>query len=236
MFNDIILQERHHVLVALLAKNNPDVICLQEVLSKLTGWFILSLEPKGYIPVCSTLVPSHRTYGELIFVRKEMVVLKYAHVPLPSIMGRQLFHAQIYFNSVVYNIVTFHLESMNNAKRRGEQLGILWERFGNLPNAIFCGDSNLKEGEEDRAPKNVYDVYSHTEGDIGKYTYWGYRYWDNEMKERYDRMWCSKNISVRSFGVLGNDPIESLQDKWISDHDGLIVTLDTSVQSVNPND
>ena len=221
MFNDIILKERHNALMALLLKNKTDVICLQEVLGELVPWFITMLSA-DYRPVKPTLIPEARRYGEMIFVKHGIEILDDNQIQLESNMGRHLNHVCVEKEGIVYNIVTFHFESLNSKNIRARQRAVMWDKFQNLDNCIYCGDTNMKSTEELDLPERVLDAWEQTEGDAGEWTYWGHRYWENTVKERYDRIWYSRDLTLVGFGVLGNNPIQELDDYWISDHDGLV--------------
>jgi len=89
MFNDILLIERHYVLIVLLLKNNEDVICLQEVLKDLSEFLVIHLKPM-YKCVCETILPKDREYGEMIFVKKDLQILDVNYTKLYSKMNRYL--------------------------------------------------------------------------------------------------------------------------------------------------
>ena len=224
MFNDILLLPRHQVLVKLLLKNSSDVICLQEIQSGFAPWFIECLAEQ-YAPVLYSLNPELRQYGELIFVKYGIEQLLFECIPLPSKMGRALQYVQIKKDAEIWNIITFHLESLNCSKVRQNQLGILWENYGDLPHTIFCGDTNMRDTEKCDLPEHMSDAWIKTDGKIGQFTYFSDRYWDGDRKQRYDKIWVTNDMQVTGFGVLGNKPLKELGEKWISDHDGLYLCV-----------
>ncbi|KKM46567.1 hypothetical protein LCGC14_1559670 [marine sediment metagenome] len=217
MFNNVYIQERHNALLALLKKNSADIICLQEVLTELVEWFSINLS--GYSPVMDILQPTGRAYGELVFVKNGIIPVMYECVPLSGKMGRALQHVEIKKDQVTYNVVTFHLESMNCSKVRRSQLETMWKHIAHLPNVICCGDTNQTGKELYTVPNNILDAWEQTNGKIGEYTYYSSRFWDGDRKQRYDKVWYSNDFTVAGFGILGNKPIA--QGIWISDHDGL---------------
>lgn len=224
MFTDIILQERHTALIKILRYNNPDVICLQEVLASVVPWFIQLLADL-YTPIIFELLPIGRHYGELIFVKKEIQQISFECVPLPSKMGRALQHAEFKKGSEIFHVVTFHLESMNCSKVRRTQLELMWTRFSSLPNVIYCGDTNMTAKEKYVLPDNVYDSWEEIDQEIGTFTYHSHRYWDGNRQQRYDKVWISNDLKLVGFGVIGSKPLKELGGKWISDHDGLYVCV-----------
>ena len=205
-------------LVTLLLKNKSDVICLQEVLSELVDWFIAELSDE-YTHVMSELHPWGRPYGELIFIKKGINLLSFACTDLDGKMCRALQHAVIEKDNVVYNVLTFHLESMNCKKVRRAQLATLWEHVSDLSNVICCGDTNQTAKEECVIPDNFLDAWAESRSDMGEYTYYSGRFWDGDRKQRYDKIWYS-DLQLHAFGVLGNKPFLG-GNIWISDHDGL---------------
>lgn len=226
MFNDILFEERHRALVALLLRNDADVICLQEVHTDVCEILVDALE-KVYKPVSPTLLPPHRIYGEMIFVRNDFVINNTGNVELPSAMGRCILHTDVTINTVMYTIATFHLESLSNQTIRQKQLKILWDTFvqDGACKTILCGDTNMRSNENVNLPKNIIDVWQSANTTVGEYTYWGNRYWSSPNKERYDKLWCTDDLILTGFGVLGSQTIKALGDKWISDHDGLYIQL-----------
>lgn len=221
MFNNILLEERHTVLIKLLKRNNPDIICLQEVLAPLTDWFIAELD--GYLPMSKVLLPQGRPYGEMIFVRKDITALSTDWIPLPSKMGRALLHVKVKKAGKVWNIITFHLESLNCRKVRREQLAILWSTVANLQNVICCGDTNQTAKEVCVLPDNILDAWENTDHEIGEYTYFGHRYWGSSAKQRYDKVWYTNDLELVGFGIIGNNKIGKV---WVSDHDGILTIFE----------
>jgi hypothetical protein len=178
---------------------------------------------KNYTPVAQTLEPNTRKYGEMIFVKHGISILNTKCIDMPSKMGRTLLYTQIQKNDTIYNIITFHLESMNSSAYRHKQLKIMWEFVGNFDNVICCGDTNQTDKELQIVSKNFLDAWEQTDRKIGKYTYYSSRYWDGNGMQRYDKVWYSTDLSLQGFGVLGNVPLRGPFDElWISDHDGLL--------------
>ena len=223
MFNEEYLEQRHKALLKLLKDTSADVICLQEVLAPLVDWFVRELADI-YTPVITKLQPAGKSYGELIFVKTETTsALEYQCLDLGGKMGRALQHVKVEHNKVIYNVMTFHLESMNCKKVRREQLSKIWDYADDLTNVICCGDTNQTDKETSDLPDNVCDAWKQTDRKIGEYTYYSGRFWDGDRKQRYDKVWYSNDLTLCGFGILGNKPIT--KGVWISDHDGLYALL-----------
>jgi endonuclease/exonuclease/phosphatase family metal-dependent hydrolase len=219
MFNEEYLEQRHTTLLALIRDNATDVVCLQEVLEQVVDWFIGNLADI-YTPVATKLQPLGRAYGELVFIKTEIATaVSYQCLELDGKMGRALQHVEVKKDNVLYNIMTFHLESMNCSKVRREQLDKIWLYASRLPNVVCCGDTNQTAKEKVQIPINFLDAWKQTDGRIGEYTYYSGRFWDGDRKQRYDKAWYSDDLQLLGFGVLGNKPIA--KNVWLSDHDGL---------------
>jgi len=148
-----------------------------------------------------------------------LTVVTYQCIPLGGKMGRALQHTVVEKDHFVYNVMTFHLESMNCRKVRREQLAKICAHCVDLDNVICVGDTNQTAKEQYVLPDNFSDAWEQTSGEIGEYTYFSGRFWDGNRKQRYDKAWFSNDLQLLGFGVLGNKPIA--EKVWISDHDGL---------------
>lgn len=218
MFNEEYFEQRHNALLALIAANSVDVVCLQEVRAEVVDSFNKILGAI-YRPVSTTLQPPNRLYGEMIYVKKELEICSFNVINLQGKMGRHLLHAIIKKNNILFNVATFHLESMNCKKVRREQLGVIWKYLSGRQKVVCCGDTNQTDKENYTVNESFYDVWKKTDRKVGKYTYYSKRFWDGDRKNRYDKFWVSNDIETLSFGILGNTPIS--KGVWISDHDGL---------------
>lgn len=214
--------ERHVNLCKLLLSLTVDVICLQEVRMDVLPLLLEQLSVK-YTPVNSSLQPTDRMYGEIILTRNSISQIAYSCHPLQSKQGRALQHAIVEKDNVRYNVITFHLESMNCQKIRRGQMKELWELTKNMKNVIACGDTNLTAKEtthkDFNIPDNFIDVWEELKTP-DEFTYYSGRFWDGDRKQRYDRVWISADLFPSSFGVVGHKPF----NVWISDHDGLYFT------------
>ena len=218
MFNQEHFIQRHKALLTLIRRNQADIVCLQEVLAEVVELLIDNLADI-YTPAMTKLLPNGRAYGELVFVKKGITTLTHQYITLGGKMGRTLQHTEIEKDNVIYNIMTFHLESMNCRKVRREQLAKIWKHCSDLTNIVCVGDTNQTSKELYEIPDNVFDAWEQTDGEIGEYTYYSGRFWDGDRKQRYDKAWYTNDLQLAGFGVLGNKPIA--ENVWISDHDGL---------------
>lgn len=227
MFNDIDRTKRLLLLIELLKGLSADIICLQEITNDVLSLLLFSLS-RYYICI-DTDIRGLKSYKEVIFYKPD----KYKHleinsIELPSNYNRSL--NKIIFREISTNryfyLYTFHLESLNNIEYRKEQIKILNEDIKNslkLP-VICCGDTNLKKGE---AGLSEID-YSFTDAwryvgspERGEITSHGCRFFDDNIKERYDRFW-TRDFKIKMFQILGRKPVNDL---FISDHDGILCEL-----------
>jgi len=222
MFNDVYLFERHNQMIKeILSLKDVDVICFQEVLYEVAQYLNKNLK-KSFFPVFETIQLEEMSYGVMIFVRNNLIVQDKTVTKIPTKMGRALLHAEILKNEVMYNIVTFHLESLNSSETRKEQFNILMKTFGKFQNVIMCGDTNITNDEKYELPPNILDVAVEAKDETS--TYWGSRFWNSGTHYRYDRMYCSNTLTDRKYSRLFN--VQSENDfKWLSDHDGIISTF-----------
>eukprot|EP01038_Epipyxis_sp_PR26KG_P009614 gene9614-12946_t len=141
---------RYDRILSICALHQPDFICFQEV----TTGFIDALKHSALLMndySCSdenldgsTVEP----YGVLILTKRS-INAKFCFYPMPSRMERKLLTATCEFStseigkSAAFCIGTVHLESLNSANLRKEQLQICNQILSNYENSILCGDFNF---------------------------------------------------------------------------------------------
>jgi len=216
MMNDIFFSERLFLLIQMIKLNNIDIICLQEVCQ-------VSLQQLLKISNYKIYHKSSCQYFNIIMVKTDIVVACHSIVKLNSKMGRTLNHLQILFNDKIYNIITFHLESLNCKKIRSQQIIEMWRFTSKLDNVICCGDTNQRVDENSHIPENFNDAWLQTQQTCGEHTYYASRYFGKSNKERYDKVYYSNDLELKSFGIVGDKCINNI---YISDHDGIIVKVE----------
>lgn len=219
--------ERHMALVELLVSTPVDVVCLQEVRYDILP-ILLSTLSKVYTPAIKQLQPQGRPYGEIIFTGKNVSQIAFECIPFnEGKQGRAVQHLKVEKDSTEFNIYTFHLESMNCQKIRRGQMEQLWDIVKNTENAVMCGDTNLTAKETTHKdyyiPTWISDAWEETGQTIGEHTYYSGRFWDGDRRQRYDRVWITKDLYTTAFGILGEKQFE--KDVWISDHNGLFINV-----------
>ena len=163
-FEETMEEERVVALINIINKYKPDIICLQEVKQNIFNILISKLDEYSYNYYPKRIVAS---YGCVIFSKYN--IAKCLTIPFQnSMMGRSLIISKIDFpyfdekdtsvNKIEIVIVTTHFESIFSRKRENtvklEQFKtahqILNKLYKDYENVIFCVDTNIITGEEDR--------------------------------------------------------------------------------------
>ena len=223
MFNDIKRTERLLLLINLLKVLQPDIICLQEVMNDAKNLIITQLNDYNCIDFDFNNL---RRYKEIVLYKNRIYKpINYSSAVLPTTMGRVLNVVTFTENNKVFNIITFHLESLESPDYRKQQIAILNSTVKSLKiPTICCGDTNLKKGETDLPDfnKEFIDIWRYVGSpERGKITSHGDRFFGTDVKERYDRFWI-RDFNVKSYTLLGRKPVNDL---YISDHDGILCEL-----------
>jgi len=132
--------------------------------------------------------------------------------------------------SAPFTFATSHLESLNRAAERKNQMTQLFSELRNHDDAIFCGDTNINEADDGKVrladgwddawellhkdePGFTFDVQ--TNSFIQKYDGWAVKH---NARLRFDRFW----VHLRNYRV---DKIEVLTEPLCSDHYGVLLHL-----------
>ena len=155
--------ERTASLLACIYKNNPDIICLQEIRPHIYEKLIKNLKKYQYH------YPRNVTHNYGCVILSKYKITKYVTVPFKhTLMGRNLTNVKIEYPRKVYKnrklyientdivVCTTHFESefnrfsknINKWSQIDESFQILEGIYNSYKNVIFCLDSNLTEDEE----------------------------------------------------------------------------------------
>ena len=184
-------------------------------------------------------------YGVILLVANDLPVCRLSLVDFPhSQMGRRLILVDLSFSSGrLLRIGTVHLESLNNAEQRSEQLKICEKEFSRLSgDFILMGDFNFsdrsKENDDQfRLLSGWKDLWNSlkSDKDDNRFTF------DTETnrmtklsngaidRSRYDRIILKgERITPKEIDILGRDPIGNHEDLQIfaSDHYGLTALVE----------
>ena len=217
-FGGHMFEERRDALVSELARRRPDVIALQEV----TPDHVEALgELVGYT---STEVGG--AYGVAVLARVPIVATH--EVELPSEMGRTLLVAEL---ASGLTVATVHLESMEEAARRIEQLELIQRRLAGHDRVILCGDFNLAPDSPEQAaidPAWTDAWVALRPGEPGYTVDSDLNTMRFELKaqrtqKRIDRV-LARGVVPRAIELVGTAAID-VDGTFVSDHFGLLVDL-----------
>jgi endonuclease/exonuclease/phosphatase family metal-dependent hydrolase len=209
-FNIDNLEWRTRQICKKLLEYDADIICLQEV--SYFSWVIIKelLCTKYTSPFESPYKNNSgvRTFGEVILSKIE--IIDKGFYKLDSLQGRTCSWIDIGLN---IRVSTAHLESLKEKKykdKRQKQMEMIKEHNKDL-SWIWIGDSNLEKGEKNEMYDSGIDTY-HANRFNEKLNY----------SYEYDKVWVSDDLRIKDFRVIGNEKVE---DKWLSDHDGILVEI-----------
>ena len=134
-------KERLKLLLALLAKENADVIGLQEVTTEVAARIRQHAGVTARYDISENDISA---YGCLLLVRRELNPA-FAELPLPTTMGRSLVAAELdtYGHARRRRVVgTVHLESLDTERTRAAQLRQISAVEGL---DVLCGDFNFDD-------------------------------------------------------------------------------------------
>lgn len=138
-FENVQYRRRMEYILNLVLEKSPDVACFQEVLQEFADMIYkhpIVIELYHVSPFTS------RGYGVLTMVKKEYSP-QFSFVSFPTRMGRELLKAS--FNKDNHHVVVgnVHLESLDSAPRRAEQLRICAKELNKEAFPILVGDFNF---------------------------------------------------------------------------------------------
>eukprot|EP01012_Entosiphon_sulcatum_P068062 TRINITY_DN98058_c0_g1_i1.p1 TRINITY_DN98058_c0_g1~~TRINITY_DN98058_c0_g1_i1.p1 ORF type:complete len:268 (-),score=45.50 TRINITY_DN98058_c0_g1_i1:34-837(-) len=234
-FDPHMMDARMQAIAKIVREQQPHIIALQEVTD--AHWQSLSRHPamgeyvwseprkSGYWTAIGSKLPQKSG-----FVRRSFP---------DSRMGRGLLYSVFNGPAGPIRFGTSHLESLDYAEARCDQLKIATEVLGVADNAIFTGDTNIdEEGLPGREPKisapwqdawlalgkkheEGYTFDVETNSMVARYDSWAI---ENTARKRYDRFLVKlKDYEVESMEVVGTSAIGD--HLFPSDHYGLVLTI-----------
>jgi len=139
-FGEFHSETRFEAISKLLWETQADVICLQEVTEK----FIRTLSSQPWVResyIISHVGPDIGSYG--IWLLSKLPVHSLYKIELPTFMERYCLVAECVINREIIVFATAHLESLDTAQIRKEQLEIISKHLQHYTNVIFTGDFNF---------------------------------------------------------------------------------------------
>lgn len=220
-FGGHMFDERRDALVEELARLRPDVIALQE----LTYEHVDALSTLSY---ASTLEISDWSGGYGVAIYTRLPIASMRELALPSEMGRSLVTVEL---GSGLTIATTHLESLDEAERRIEQIEIIQRRLASRDRVIWCGDFNLepKSREQAAIDPSWRDAWTALHPDDPGYTVdtdintMRYQLKEKRTQKRIDRV-LSRGVAATAIELVGTKPID-VDGTFVSDHFGLLATI-----------
>eukprot|EP01087_Luapelamoeba_hula_P022037 TRINITY_DN7815_c0_g1_i2.p1 TRINITY_DN7815_c0_g1~~TRINITY_DN7815_c0_g1_i2.p1 ORF type:complete len:327 (-),score=50.24 TRINITY_DN7815_c0_g1_i2:168-1148(-) len=147
-------QERATGLFEILSQSNADFICLQEVTPVFLKWLLTEKWAQDNYYISDSSTNTVTPYGVLLLSKHPLNRIELC--AMPSNMGRRVLVAEanvplcVRGQKVIQRIkvATVHLESMDNADMRHEQLATIFPLLQHTDAAFFMGDFNFGEGPE----------------------------------------------------------------------------------------
>lgn len=227
-FENYKLESRMNALIPIIKKNDPDIMCFQEVTPDMFTFLTENLsEHIYYYPKIVT-----KKY-ETVFFSKYNFVNKMTYL-LPTRMNRSLRIVKIEINGKIFSIANCHFESQFSTEYKNElklnQYELVKSILDNMKKVyekdiILCCDSNILECEENKFFDDLrwHDCWKLLGNEENKYTY---DYDSNEhllflgrkFRSRLDRILFTGELISSNFRLLDNK--ENLSP---SDHHGIYV-------------
>lgn len=221
---DILFDRRIDRIARLIIKNNPDIVCLQEVTPR--SFELLKKYLKGFYYFSRD--EFYRNYDTLILSKHK--ILEINNFPFRnSNMGRSLRHIKVLINNKIINIFNIHLESnYRNNEIKNKQLESTFNRVSNYDNFFIMGDTNITN--EINLPNYLKDAWI----DIGKredlkYTY---DYLNNDhihykYRSRLDRIYLNQDWKIKDMEFIGNKEEDKIDGVYYpSDHFGVMIDVE----------
>lgn len=252
--------KRMEAISNLLAKYDPDIICLQEVRQDSLRLFLQAPWAKQYTP-SRAFVGNNRHYGEVVFSKYPMIktecfpfrrTLMTRHVNICDICIPVNTPDMLLGHN--FTVVTAHLESMpENRNIRREQMMNIFDMMDNQAqkeNVFFLGDTNFFSDEEFSAaelPQFWTDVWNDmAENNIidrenTEFTYDSKKNknTDGNHQSRIDRIFCKSLASEwipSHYELVGTEPIEGTKLIYPSDHFGIYAEFSYDMGTNNDNE
>lgn len=224
---------RMHAIGSIVMSKQPELVALQEMTD--AHWHICKAHAAFGQYSWSDPALDQRYYT-LIGSRSSFAVAP-RRLPFEvSLMGRDLLYGTVNLPSLPPLVfATSHLESLNHAKVRREQIGETLKVLDNSVDVVFCGDTNINEADDGQVslPAPWKDAWSTLRPHDPGYTFdvdrnrmmaqadaWAR---SNHARLRFDRFWSKlRNYELVSIDLL-DEPVAG--DVWPSDHFGLLLTL-----------
>lgn len=222
---NILIGERMNIISQIIIKNNPDIICLQEITPKSFALLKIKLGKLYYF----SKEGINKNYDTLTLSKHKILGI-YNFPFRNSNMGRNLRQIDVMINNKKISIFNIHLESnYRDNKIKNQQLKTTFERAISCPNSFFImGDTNII-GEVD-LPKQLRDAWVDSGSDEKlRYTY---DYLNNshihyKYRSRLDRIYLNRDWKIKNIELIGNREEDKIDGIYFpSDHFGIMIDVE----------
>ncbi|KAH7728312.1 5'-tyrosyl-DNA phosphodiesterase [Aphelenchoides avenae] len=228
------LKTRFKAALHIIAKANPEVIFLQEMVAELVPKLFDVMERMVRFPhtyrVCLKLFQyniyvsdGEAEYFTVILVSRNIRIEKEEVVPFPnSRMGRTMQIIEGKWHNLRINLINTHLESMGDfSNERKAQFFDCMRKLGNYatdPNSlsVLAGDLNIRDHEVSGVPATVLDAWEAAGSSKKTEFTWDLVKNDNHAvangfkpRKRFDRVYFSGPYQHLDFSLLGTQRIRS---------------------------
>jgi len=231
---------RINAINSIIQKENPDIVCLQEV----APWVLIELQKNGFFEAYKVSVHQDRPLsprGLLVAIRKDFGELgTYSFGPIGGRQGRHYLIQQIRHQKIgTLTVATTHLESfLEDSEIRKQQLDLIFSKLGDFEKVIFAADFNYGDDaiiEPKAIPQGYQDTWKLVNPKDPGFT-WNIERsemarrgsFPNEKSRRIDHIYAKGHSKVSECRIVGDNPIQG--SIFPSDHFGLMCLI------VVPND
>eukprot|EP00930_Biecheleria_cincta_P075532 TRINITY_DN62703_c0_g1_i1.p1 TRINITY_DN62703_c0_g1~~TRINITY_DN62703_c0_g1_i1.p1 ORF type:complete len:265 (-),score=48.92 TRINITY_DN62703_c0_g1_i1:52-846(-) len=233
-FSEYEMARRMHSIASIISKRSPDLIAVQEM--TVAHWHECLTNPV-FAQYSWSPVPKKERYFTLIGSKHPFSSSPVRKPFDASMMGRDLLYARVAPAALpALTFATSHLESLNYAEVRKQQMNDVFKTLGTLGGVVFCGDTNINEADDGKIvlPRPWVDAWAHLHPEDPGYTFdvdrnpmmaqfdgWAR---SNHARLRFDRFW----VHLKKYQLASIELIDEAADEaglWPSDHFGLFLTL-----------
>lgn len=213
---------QHAALRDLVLQLQPDLLCLQEAFDDFPPLLTEAYEWHGQ-------VPSHRGSCRLATRREGPLAGAGGEAAFevgPAVVAPLRLHGG---EQPIYAACAHLAPFADNWPRRARQLARIVEAVPPGAPLVFAGDANMREGETGAGDNGLADAWVAAGSHEAQRWSWNThvnRYYRDGRKyqDRYDRVF-TRGFSVLGFELAGNQPASSSSSHFLSDHFGILATL-----------
>lgn len=202
-FDDYSGEDRYPEIIKTIAKQNPDVVCLQEATDKFIKSLILSQNFDAH-----TLININGSGSYKNIILTKLKISSNGIIHLPTNMNRYAPYIKTEINGKSTVVVNLHLDSMmEDTEIRIKQLKKVVSSTSDDDNVILCGDLNFGDDDKENTfinkhfkdtgsnnKKFTYDIEKNILAKKTKFTF--------EKSRRLDHILISDNIKSENYTVL----------------------------------